>query len=258
MTTLAASVIVAGDNDRKEFDRHELRLLAESIRDLGCLHPPTVRPLGDGRFEIVEGERRYRAMSGMLGWDEIPVTVADMDDATASRAMLVENLGRVDLDPLTEADAYQARIDRFGLTVAQVAEWAGVNPSRVSARLRLLKLVPQAQHLIRIGEMAPERGVAMSVLDSNRQRLCLEAMARENLSVYELRVMVERLKAEQEAEPLFDPDTFFQIETYVAHARQRGLGKVGIRNLMFAMADVLAANGLSPELVAAADALRAA
>jgi ParB/RepB/Spo0J family partition protein len=258
ITTLPADQIHAGTNDRKTFDHVELVELAASISELGCIQPPTVRPDPRGGFELVAGERRYRAMSEILGWTMIPAHVVTMDDRTASRAMLAENTARTDLDPIAEADAFQRRIDEYSLTQAEVAEWAGVKVSRVSARLRLLRLIPAVRHLIATGNMAPERGVAMSVLDANRQQYCIDAMAQSPLTVGELRQLVDRLKGEQDAEPLFDPDSFFQIEEYVIGAKAAGLGKLAVRKLCAQMAAVLEANGLAPEMVAAVKALKVA
>lgn len=101
-----------GQNDRTVFRPEELEALAASIQADGLIQPITVRPTPGGRFEIVAGERRYRAI-GLLGWETVPAIVRDLTDEQASTIMLLENVHRVDIDPVDEARAYQSRIDRF-------------------------------------------------------------------------------------------------------------------------------------------------
>jgi ParB family chromosome partitioning protein len=114
---IRASTIRAGTNDRKHFDEVKLGELAESISEHGLAEPIIVRPVtsfcGVG-YEIVAGERRFRAMTTILDRSFIPAIVRELDDESASAIMLAENTGRADLDPIEEANAYQSRIERFG------------------------------------------------------------------------------------------------------------------------------------------------
>lgn len=217
MADVPAEAIIPGNNDRKHFDAEELAVLAESIRTTGLLYRPIVRPIDGDRYEIVAGERRYRAMANVLGWALIPVMVRDLDDRSASAGMLVENTGRVDLDLIAEARAYRTRMDEFGLTVGQVAEWAGVSVARVTVRLPLLDLVDEAQHLVARGELSTNHARSMSDLDGNRQHLALAALAKGNLNYFEFADLCQRLRNEQAADGMsFD----FQLDEYVVDAQE--------------------------------------
>src|SRR5215813_13797029 len=106
--------IVAGNNDRKDFNDERMQALADSIRTNGLAQPITVRPIADERYEIVAGERRFRAVSQILKHKTIPCIVRAMDDEMAAALMLVENTGRQDLTPYEQACAYKARMDVYG------------------------------------------------------------------------------------------------------------------------------------------------
>lgn len=143
MTTyLPLESVSAGRNDRKVFGEAEVRELAESIAAHGLAQPVTVRPVGD-RWEIVAGERRYRAHVMLAGEGRIPArgqagsvecNVREYTDLEASAVMLAENLARVDLKPLDEAEGYASRMARFGIGVGEVAAMAGVGSYRVTER----------------------------------------------------------------------------------------------------------------------------
>jgi ParB-like chromosome segregation protein Spo0J len=169
-------------------------------------------------FEIVAGERRCRAMA-LLGWAEYPVIVRHLTDDQASDVMLLENLARVDLDPVAEGLAFRSRLDR-GLAVRDVAERAGVSVRRVQSRLRLLDLAPDVQHLVAHGQVTLGQADALVGLDVNRQRLALEGL-HAGLDDRGYRALIARLRAEQDAELLFDPSTFFQVEEYVIGAQEQ-------------------------------------
>lgn len=218
VTRLPADRIVAGSNDRTDFDAAALEQLAASIAASGLAQPPTVRPVADGMFEIVAGERRCRAMA-LLGWTEYPVMVRELDDSQASDIMLLENLARVDLDPVAEARAFRARLDR-GATVAELAERAGVPARRVSARLRLLELADDVQHLVAHGQLTLGQADALVGLDVNRQRLALEGL-HAGLDDRGYRALIARLRSEQDQEVIFDPTSFWSVETYVVEAQQQ-------------------------------------
>ena len=117
--------IAPGDNDREDFDAAALQELADSIGQYGLAQPITVRPVGRDRFQIVAGERRWRACR-LLGWPTIPALVREMDDETASGVMLLENVQRAELNPIEEARAYARRMARFGWDVDRVAAAANV------------------------------------------------------------------------------------------------------------------------------------
>lgn len=245
--------IVVARNDREHFADGELEELAESIRTVGLAEPIGVRPLGDGRYELMCGERRLRAHR-LLGRRTIRALVEDVDDLTAAARMLAENVHRVDLNPMEEARAYQQRQQQFGLTAAEVAEHFGVRPARVRDRLALLELCDDARDLIERGQLGAGNAALMVGLDGNRQRLALQALARENLDWWALKELCGRLRAEQDQEAMFDPDDFLRIEEYARDARARGLGVKGLRALVRELGEALAAAGGDPALVSAARA----
>jgi ParB family chromosome partitioning protein len=213
-----ASLIRAGNNDRTVFAAEKLKGLATSIARHGLIQAITLRPVDGGEYEIVAGERRFRAMTEVLGWTEVPAEVKERDDLEASAAMLLENIHRVDLDPIDEAVAYSTRMTRLGCTPAELAEDLGISVNRVQSYLPLLKLVREAQHLIRFGQLPIDIGWTMADLDANRQRMVLRAID-DGLEKPAVRSMCARLRDEQRDEPMFDADSFLQLDDYVADAK---------------------------------------
>jgi ParB family transcriptional regulator, chromosome partitioning protein len=140
---------------RQEFSEAELAELAESIRENGLLQPLLVRPApgAEGRYELVAGERRLRSIQ-QLDWDSVPVVVRDVDDESLLVLALVENLQREELNPLEEAEGYQALADRFDLTQEQIAHAVGKNRSTVANVMRLLRLPPSIRKMLRQGELS--------------------------------------------------------------------------------------------------------
>lgn len=134
------ALIAPGDNDREEFAETALRELADSIAQHGLAQPITVRP-SDGGYQIVAGERRWRAVR-LLGWKAIPALVRELSDETASAIMLLENIQRAELNPIEEARAYRKRMMQFGWNAAQTARAANVPEERVRMRLMLLSFAP--------------------------------------------------------------------------------------------------------------------
>lgn len=151
--------------------------LAESIQKRGLIQPITLRTVRDGGLQIVAGERRYRAVC-YLGWPAIPAMVRDLTDEEADAVMLLENLKRVDIDPLDEALAYHKRMAAHGYSVAQLAAETGVSETRIRDRLALLRLREEIQHLVRTGNMALRFALAMKDLDNNFQLIALRYFQR--------------------------------------------------------------------------------
>ena len=223
--------IKPGNNDRKSFDQAALAELAQSIGEHGLAQPITVRHIWEcsscGRkdsdspewcdnckndtfyswYEIVAGERRFRAISKILKWDAIPAIIRALSDEAASAVMLAENVARADLDPIDEALAYQSRIDRFGWSVKDCAKQAGVSSVRVQFRLKLLRLRPELQELVRNSDLALGYAQILSSanLDTNRQMLAISRL-RDNPhpTPYWFRREVNSLREEQAQESLFD------------------------------------------------------
>jgi ParB family chromosome partitioning protein len=137
---------------RKFFNEEELAGLAQSVKEKGVLTPILVRPIGFDSYEIVAGERRWRAAQ-MAQLHDVPVVVRELVDSEALELAIIENVQRADLNPLEEAAAYQELIDRFGRTQEQVAEEVGKSRSHVANSVRLLKLPESVQLLIRQGKL---------------------------------------------------------------------------------------------------------
>ena len=202
--------IKPGKNDRTVFKLEDLVALAESIRDNGLVEPIIVRPIDSpdyesDRYEIVAGERRFRAVSQILGLHTILAIVRELTDEEASAAMLIENVHRVDLNPMDEARGYQKRMNDFGWTINKIYKETNVSVKRIESRLSLLNLVPEMQHLIETDTVGVQFGESMSELDANRQRIALQYVVKsERPLLRELRAIVGKLHAEQVQEPMFD------------------------------------------------------
>jgi ParB family chromosome partitioning protein len=148
---------------RGHFDEEALSQLADSIREVGVLQPVLVRPTGDDRYELIAGERRWRA-ARRVGLQTIPALVRETDDASALEQALVENVHRDDLNPLEEAAAYQQLIEDFGLTHDEVAARVGRSRATVSNTLRLMQLPPAIQKSVQEGKLS--MGHARALLGS--------------------------------------------------------------------------------------------
>src|SRR6476661_3867964 len=171
---------------RRTFTEPELVELESSIRANGLLQPIVVREIGNGKLELVAGERRLRAVT-RLGWTDIPAVVRDFDDRAMLTLALVENLQRADLNPLEEAEGYQRLIDEFGLTQQQVADAVGKDRTTITNLLRVLTLSPAVRQLVERGHITAGHARALlPIKDESRQlQLANEIVARQ-LSVREV------------------------------------------------------------------------
>ena len=168
---------------RKGFDEEALASLTASVRELGVLQPILVRPMADDKYELIAGERRWRAAK-RAGLPSVPAIVREVDDTTSLEHALVENLHRQDLNPLEEAAAYQQLIEDFHLTHDQVATRVGKSRAAVSNTLRLFQLPPAIQKLVAESQLSA--GHARALLGTPdrayQEQLARRAVA-ENLSV---------------------------------------------------------------------------
>lgn len=190
------------DQPRKDFDVSSLQILADSIREHGIIQPILVRERMEepGRYEIVAGERRYRAAE-MAGLDEVPVVVMSGDDLEVAKVSLIENVQRKDLNPVEEALAYQALIDRFGLTQEQVATQAGKNRSTITNMLRLLELPEEVLALLKDGKLSMGHARALLGLEDAGEMVRLaEKTVEKEYSVREVERLV-RLANQRQEEP---------------------------------------------------------
>ncbi len=174
---------------RLRLDPESLRELAESIKAQGVMQPILARPRGDGRYEIIAGERRWRA-ARMAGLTTVPALVRDVPDRHALAIALIENIQREDLNPLEEAAGVKRLIEEFGMTHAEAAEALGRSRAGITNALRLLELAPPVQELLREGKLDMGHARALLALPPLKQiELAREAVAK-RLSVREVEARV--------------------------------------------------------------------
>ncbi len=185
---------------RTSFDQTALRELAESIRASGVLQPILARQVGADVFEIVAGERRWRAAS-LAGLQTVPVIVRELTAQQSFEMALVENLQREDLGPLERAGAYQHYLESFGGTIEALADRIGESRANISNYLRLLKLRPEICYLLGTGELGMGQARAIAgVEDPERQLALARIAARRNLSVRQVEELVRKPTASPEAD----------------------------------------------------------
>lgn len=160
------------EQPRNVFDEETLQTLADSISRYGVLQPITVRLLDSGYYQIIAGERRWRA-SRMAGLTEVPVRIIEADDRTTAELALVENLQREDLNPIEEAKGYKTLIEDYGLTQEDAAKSVGKSRPAVSNALRLLNLSPEVLHLVETGDLSA--GHARALLSIQNEEIQLQA-----------------------------------------------------------------------------------
>jgi ParB family chromosome partitioning protein len=190
------SIIPNQHQPRVHFDEESLAELAASIREIGVLQPVLVRPVGDAAYELIAGERRWRA-ARRAGLSVIPAVVRNTDDVGLVERALVENLHRQDLTPLEEAAAYQQLIEDFNLTHEQVAGRVGKSRSAVTNTLRLMSLPPAIQHLLADGRLSA--GHARALLGTP-DRALQEQLARQAAAeTWSVRMLEEVVRERGEA-----------------------------------------------------------
>lgn len=175
---------------RRHFDEEALRELAASITAQGILQPIVVRPLGNDRYEIVAGERRWRAAQ-LAGLKAIPVVVRTLDDRGAMAVALVENIQRADLNALEEAEALHRLLGECSLTHEQVAEAVGKSRAAVSNLLRLMDLNPDVQQLLREDRLSLGHAKVLLGTDATRQSSLARVVADQQLSVRQTEALVK-------------------------------------------------------------------
>ena len=181
---------------RTRMDEAALAELAESIREQGILQPILVRPVGEGRYEIIAGERRWRA-SRLAGLAQVPVLIRTIPDESALAMALIENIQREDLNALEEAHGIQRLIDEFGMTHELAAKALGRSRTAVSNLLRLRALSAPVQELLQSGAIEMGHARALLPLDPAQQIALANKVAAQKLSVRETEREVARLNAPQ-------------------------------------------------------------
>ena len=189
---------------RKYFDEAALAELAESIRLHGIIQPLTVRKLASGYYQIIAGERRWRA-ARLAGLREVPVVVVEADDRKAAELAMIENLQREDLNPMEEAAGFQVLIDTYHMTQEEAAAQVGKSRSAVANALRLLSLSAPVAKLVEEGKLSAGHARALVPLSPALQERAAEAVVSGGMSVRQTEALVKRLSAEKK-EPKPAPD----------------------------------------------------
>ncbi len=195
-----AQIEIRADQPRKYFDEEALSDLADSIRLHGVLQPITVRRLSSGYYQIVAGERRWRA-ARMAGLEQIPAIVVEADEQKSMELALIENLQREDLNPVEEAGGYRLLMENHGLTQEEVAVRVGKSRPTVANALRLLSLPESVLHQIQEGILSGGHARALLALkDQTLQEMAAEQVISNKLSVRQTEMLVKRLvKAPKES-----------------------------------------------------------
>ena len=227
-TLRISSIEPRKDQPRKTFEREALEVLADSIATYGVLQPIIVRenPDSAGNYEIIAGERRWRAAK-MAGLSEIPVVIIDGDDLKIAQVALVENVQRENLNPVEEAFAYQALIDRFGLTQDQVAKQVGKDRSTITNMLRLLNLPGAVLEMLRAGEISAGHARALLGLNSEEAMIALAGRVVANeMSVRETENAVKRMN-NLNSEPVEEDKVPVQIKLHMKELERRAMSTLG-------------------------------
>lgn len=176
---------------RKVFQEESIKELAETIKDHGLLQPIVVREYEHGHYEIIAGERRFRAVTSQLGWQKVPAIITKMADDESAAMAIVENLQRAQLTPVEEAKAYSELMHANSMTQAVLARQIGKSQSFVANKLRLLKLSDAAQTAIMNGAITERHGRELLKLSPEQQQDALKQIAQNNLTVKETAQLVQ-------------------------------------------------------------------
>lgn len=199
---------------RMSFDQEALEELAESIRTLGLIQPITVRRKGDGRYQIISGERRFRACQ-LTGMDMIPAYIRDTNDQGMLEMAIVENIQRENLDPIEVALSYQRLIEECNLTQEQMAVRVGKKRASVTNYLRLLKLPAKIQHDLKVGLLSVGHAkVLLGVDDIKLQEYLCDLVIKEDMSVRQLEEKIRKMSAPKKADHDMGqdlPEEYFKV-----------------------------------------------
>ncbi|MBR5817803.1 MAG: ParB/RepB/Spo0J family partition protein [Clostridia bacterium] len=216
ITKLTLSLVdPKSDQPRKHFDKESLEELAKSIEENGLLQPILVREYGNGRYQIIAGERRFRA-SKIAGLSEIPAIILDKDDRKVAELSLIENIQREDLNPIEEAMAFRALATEYGLTQEELSEKVGKSRSAIANSVRLLDLPAPVLDMVASGEISAGHGRTLLGVKLRDNMIMLAKKTSElDLSVRQLEEEVKRInkpRREVVEEPLPYVDYFREME----------------------------------------------
>ena len=200
-----SQVETCSSQPRKRFDDESLQELADSISQHGIIQPLTVRKLSSGYYQIIAGERRWRA-ARLAGLQEVPVIVIEADDRKAAELAMIENLQREDPNPMEEAAGFQSLIESYHMTQEEAAQRVGKSRSAVTNALRLLGLTPSVRKLVEEGKLSAGHARALVPLSPSLQESAANAIVSGGLSVRQTEALVKRLSAEKKEAQAKDPD----------------------------------------------------
>ena len=216
-STLSISQIESYQNQpRKNFDQEKLKELADSIRQHGLIQPLTVRKLASGYYQIIAGERRWRA-ARMAGLDEVPAVIIEADDQKSMELAMIENLQREDLNPIEEALGFQALVETYGMTQAEAADSVGKSRSAVANALRLLDLNISIQRRVEQNKISAGHAKAILPLSPPMRVKATDEIIKKHLSVRQTEqlvrhIQIEERKAARPAEKKAAPDVDYAAE----------------------------------------------
>ena len=185
---------------RKQFDADALADLADSIREHGIIQPLTVRKLQSGYYQIIAGERRWRA-ARMAGLSEVPAIVIEADDRKAMELAMIENLQREDLNPIEEAEGYQMLMSQYNMTQEETAQRVGKSRSAVANALRLLHLCPSVRAMVEDGRLSNGHARTLLPLAPEAQEKAAATVIKNDLSVRQTELLVKKLTTQPKEKP---------------------------------------------------------
>ena len=213
------------DQPRRDFDEEELQALSESIAAHGVIQPLTVREMPNGYYQIIAGERRWRA-ARMANISDVPVIVVEADDRKAMELALIENLQRQDLNPVEEALGYQSLIEEYGLTQEEAASRVGKSRPAVANALRLLGLCPEVLELLKTGALSAGHARAVLTLKTEKQQLeAAKKIIALSLSVRQAETLCKNMgkPPAPKKEPVFEVNYVAECEKNLSKHLGRGV-----------------------------------
>lgn len=225
LTLPIAKVEPRSEQPREYFDQEALEALADSIRQYGLIQPITVRKLDSGYYQIIAGERRWRA-SRLAGLTEVPVRVIEADDRRTAELALVENLQREDLNPIEEAKGYKLLIEEYGLTQEDAARSVGRSRPAVTNAMRLLMLTPPVMEMVEKGKLSAGHARAiLSVSEPSKQLAAANEIIKKNYSVRKAEQLAARIAREPRQAPEESGEISVDYAAEISNELSKKLGR---------------------------------
>lgn len=225
LTLPISKVEPRSEQPREYFDQEALEALADSIRQYGLIQPITVRKLDSGYYQIIAGERRWRA-SRLAGLTEVPVRVIEADDRRTAELALVENLQREDLNPIEEAKGYKLLIEEYGLTQEDAARSVGRSRPAVTNAMRLLMLTPPVMEMVEKGKLSAGHARAiLTVSEPSKQLAAANEIIKKNYSVRKAEQLAARIAREPRQAPEESGEISVDYAAEISNELSKKLGR---------------------------------